>query len=233
MSALILRTLNRSFNKKQFNNGIQKLCLMQCENTKYHNLSFKTYQSYKSKNTSLVNYAKAVYYSTRITQESSNLDSSKEYKMFYKFPYIQIGGIVNKLKKWFTIAIFAGSPVAVGLKSLDIISSDTVSVFLALGGATCITLYSAGIVFYKLVGSIYLSTDGSMVKVSHLDFWGRRVDTFCATTDVVPLSDLAENSTDPYVNFRQYSNPSKLRLTVRFGRIIDDHLFTQVFGKEF
>jgi len=103
------------------------------------------------------------------------------------------------------------------------------------GGVICCALYSVGMIFYKLVGSIYLSADSSTVKISYLDFWGKRVDVCCPLSDIVPFSDTNERIMDAYVNLRRYSTPQKLHFTVRFGSVLDTKRFTVVFGnaKEF
>jgi hypothetical protein len=80
------------------------------------------------------------------------------------------------------------------------------------------------------VGSVYLSSDNSTVKISYLDFWGKRVDVFCPLSDVVPFSEISGQSTDLYVNLRRYSMPQELHFTVRFGTVLDKKLFTDVFG---
>jgi hypothetical protein len=59
--------------------------------------------------------------------------TSKDYQVLYRFPYIRIGGIVNKLKKHFTVVTAAGIPTSVLLKLMDVISTDTMTVFIALG----------------------------------------------------------------------------------------------------
>lgn len=87
-----------------------------------------------------------------------------------------------------------------------------------------------GTIFYKLVGSVYLSSDSSTVKISYLDFWGKRVDVFCPVSDVVPFSEIGEQIAEPYVNLRRYSTPQKLHFTVRYGTVLDTKLFTDVFG---
>ena len=102
--------------------------------------------------------------------------------------------------------------------------------FCVAGGVICCVLYSVGMIFYKLVGSIYLSSDSSTVKISYLDFWGKRVDVCCPLSDIVPFSDTNERTMDVYVNLRRYSTPQKLHFTLRFGSVLDTKLFTDVFG---
>jgi hypothetical protein len=59
--------------------------------------------------------------------------TSKDYHVLYRFPYIRVGGIVNKLKKHFTIVTAAGVPASAFLKLMDVISIDKMTVFIALG----------------------------------------------------------------------------------------------------
>ena len=93
------------------------------------------------------------------------------------------------------------------------------------------SLYTLGTAFHKVIGFIYLSTDNSTVKVSYLNFWGKRVDLYCPLQDIIPLSDMQENTSDIYIKFVQYSSPQVLYLTLRFGHITDLDLFTKVLGK--
>ena len=80
------------------------------------------------------------------------------------------------------------------------------------------------------MGAIYLSSDSSKIKISYLDFWGKRVDIYCPVSDVVPFSEISERSGDIYINLRRYSTPQTLHFTLRFGTVLDTELFTHVFG---
>jgi hypothetical protein len=66
--------------------------------------------------------------------------ASKEYQILYRFPQIRVGGIVNKLKKHFTVVTAAGVPTCGFLKFMDVISIDTVTVFISLGMMPCLSL---------------------------------------------------------------------------------------------
>ena len=68
-----------------------------------------------------------------INEKALNTFSCKEYRMFYKFPYIKPVSLVNKLKKIYTFVIIAGAPVTIGLWTVDIISGGTLNSFFALG----------------------------------------------------------------------------------------------------
>jgi hypothetical protein len=57
----------------------------------------------------------------------------KDYRVLYRFPYIRVGGFVNKLKKYFTVMTAAGVPTSAVLKFMDVISIDTMTAFIVLG----------------------------------------------------------------------------------------------------
>ena len=64
---------------------------------------------------------------------SYNTSARNEYQLCYRFPYIKLASIVNRLKKIHTYTFVAGTPVLLGLFATNVISSDILSVFCALG----------------------------------------------------------------------------------------------------
>lgn len=93
-----------------------------------------------------------------------------------------------------------------------------------------LALHTLGILFYNLVGALYLHSDGETVKISHLDYLGRRIDIICPKDDIIPFSDFGDNVNDPFVFIRRYTDSQKLRLSLRFGKVIDDERFKIVFS---
>lgn len=213
------------------NNSVLRLGLLSCTTSGYHNVNCKSHTDPKKESRPLFNALKSI--GTRKGNVQNVMDTSmtsKDYRVLYRFPYIRVGGIVNKLKKHLTVVTAAGVPTSALLKLMDFISIDTMTAFITLGGVSCCALYSVGIIFYKLVGALYLSSDSSTIKISYLDFWGKRVDIFCPVSDVVPFSEISERSGDIYINLRRYSTPQTLHFTLRFGTVLDTELFTDVFG---
>ena len=84
--------------------------------------------------------------------------------------------------------------------------------------------------FRRLVGILYVNESGTMLRVAHLTFWGRRQDTYCAVSDMIPLSESEEQVQDVFVRIQQYSGKQTFYLTLRYGRILDKERFSQVFG---
>ncbi|KAL1780032.1 Transmembrane 186 [Sigmodon hispidus] len=82
----------------------------------------------------------------------------------------------------------------------------------------------------RLVGILYVNESGTMLRVAHLTFWGWRKDTYCAVSDIIPLSESKERGQDVLVPIQQYSGKQTFYLTLRYGRILDRERFSQVFG---
>ncbi|KDR12186.1 hypothetical protein L798_14005 [Zootermopsis nevadensis] len=217
---------------KWCNSIISRLGLLPSQTNGYYNLNCKIHAD--SRNNAKPHFNDFSYVGRRKGSNVQNAvdtsETSKDYYILYRFPYVRVGGVVNKLKKHITAVTVAGVPASVLLQLMNVISTETMIVFITVGGVTCCALYSVGIIFHKLVGSIYLSSDSSTVKISYLNFWGKRVDVFCPLSDVVPFSEMSEKSTDPYVILRRYSTPQKLHFTIRYGTVLNPKRFTDVFG---
>lgn len=82
----------------------------------------------------------------------------------------------------------------------------------------------------RLVGILYVNESGTLLRVAHLTFWGWRQDTYCAVSDMMPLSESEERVQDVFLRIQQYSGKQTFYLTLRYGRILDRDRFSQVFG---
>lgn len=109
---------------------------------------------------------------------------------------------------------------------------------LSILSITCFStalLYSFGHMFRRLIGSIYISPDGNLVRISHLTFFGNRQETVVQLCDIAPLVDSNPNMRDIFlrVTATDLTNDAlkhPLYLSLRFGGIVDREKFMQVFG---
>lgn len=96
----------------------------------------------------------------------------------------------------------------------------------------CAMLYIMGSFFSKTIGLISLRDDEKMVRMSHLDFWGKRKDVFVDIQNIIPLSELPENPlAAPYIKLRRYDKKGFLIFPLRFGKVKDMDKFELIFGK--
>uniref|UniRef100_A0A8C5Q1T0 Transmembrane protein 186 n=1 Tax=Leptobrachium leishanense TaxID=445787 RepID=A0A8C5Q1T0_9ANUR len=88
----------------------------------------------------------------------------------------------------------------------------------------CTMLYCLSYYLQRIIGMIYLNDTGTIVKVSHLTFWGKRKDIFIPVTDVKSLEETGDHQQEVLRQFKRYSTPDVLYFT-RFGCILDKKKF--------
>lgn len=91
--------------------------------------------------------------------------------------------------------------------------------------------YSSGLAFHKCIGFLYLSEDEKTVKLSYLNYWGKRVDLELPSEDFLYFSELPKQYTDPfYKTVILYSRQDKFKLYLSGCHIIHREKFTKIFG---
>ena len=106
-------------------------------------------------------------------------------------------------------------------------------VFLSCGTATFASfmLWVISRACMRVAGYLSLSLDGSTLRVSHLDFWGKRKDSFIPVEEVMPLGDTAETINDTYMKLIQHDSKDVYYYSLRYGRLKDRDAFETVFGQ--
>ncbi|XP_074052451.1 transmembrane protein 186 [Macrotis lagotis] len=155
---------------------------------------------------------------------------AEKFQMIYRFPGIRFCGSVSRLKILQTgITVLILPPTCYwymqGLIPLD-------SLFFTGGVASfaLAMLYWISYFFRRLVGILYVNEAGTVLRVAHLTFWGRRRDTFCPVANIIPVSETKEHPFDVFLKIQQYDGDQTFYLTLRFGHILDKKRFVQVFG---
>lgn len=100
-------------------------------------------------------------------------------------------------------------------------------------GVACfatIMLYGMSFYLRRIIGMMYLNEDGTLLKVAHLTFWGRRKDIYCPVETVMTLGDMGEGKNEFLLRFQQYDNNQFLYFTLRLGQVVDREKFAKVFG---
>lgn len=92
-------------------------------------------------------------------------------------------------------------------------------------------LYAMSYYFRRLIGMMYLNQDGTVLKVAHLTFWGRRKDVCCPVESVMMLDDVGEDRNELLICLKQYDGNQFFYFTLRFGQVVDKEGFVRVFGR--
>lgn len=95
-----------------------------------------------------------------------------------------------------------------------------------------LNLYGMSALYQNAVGFLYLSEDETTLKVSFIDFWGKRINQEIPVEDVVPILDAPRPPTDYlYKQLMFYSTDRpKLKLFLKRGKITSKDKFLKVFG---
>lgn len=95
-----------------------------------------------------------------------------------------------------------------------------------------ITLGIFGKVSSNLVGFMYANDDGSLIKISYIDFWGKRKNLESALEEIIPPSESSEKSFRFYIPITFYSTKNRLKILHTFGQITDFQQFARIFGDQ-
>lgn len=154
----------------------------------------------------------------------------EEFSMIYSQPHMRLLRAVSRLKLLQTsVTVLLLPPVFLlhlqGSASLFLLGYSTAVALFA--GAM---LYTASHFLRRVVGAMYLDRSQSTLKVSHLDFWGRRCDLHLAVEDVMTVGDTGDSQEEAILRLRRYSSSETLYFSTRLGRVVDRPGFQKVFG---
>ncbi|KAM9856718.1 transmembrane protein 186 isoform 2-T2 [Aulostomus maculatus] len=156
--------------------------------------------------------------------------STQKYSVIYTFPYIKGLRALSRLKllqTGFTVVILPPAYILylMGKTSFFLVSYTT-GVALFAG----VMLYTISHFSRRVVGRMYLDQSNSTLKVSHLNFWGRRHDIYLPVSDVMTIGDTGDSVKETILQLKRHSSPQKLYFSLRFGYVVDKQRFEKVFG---
>lgn len=168
-------------------------------------------------------------FTQRRYDHSTPFMDGKEFTAFYYFPYIASMKFFSRLKLVQTVVTVSLVPGLYFVEYYGIIQPVDKSLTVVLATLALSMLYALGEFFRRLIGIMYLNRDHSLVKLSHLTFWGRRKDLIVPVSDIIPLQECGEHK-DTIAKLRRYSTNKYLLFSTRFGRILNKGMFEVVFG---
>ncbi|KAG8432900.1 hypothetical protein GDO86_017239 [Hymenochirus boettgeri] len=152
-----------------------------------------------------------------------------KFTLIYKFPGISYCRAVSRLKLLQTaLTVILLPPVYYyylqgQIAYFYVVYSTGTALFAA------IMLYCLSFYLRKIIGMMYLNEAGTTLKVSHLTFWGKRRNLNIPVDDVKTFSETGDQKHEIIFQFKRYSSPDILYLTLKFGRILDKERFIKVF----
>lgn len=73
----------------------------------------------------------------------------------------------------------------------------------------------------NIIGFLYISEDSKYIKISSVNFWGKRVDRVVRIDEWVPLLDMNPKTLDAIYLQPQLLDSTKYKLLIRFGNILN------------
>nr|XP_058894423.1 transmembrane protein 186 [Kogia breviceps] len=155
---------------------------------------------------------------------------TETFQMVYRFDAIRAFGYLSRLKVAQTALTVVALPPGLYWYSQGLMTFNSLCLAGGIAGFALAMLCWMSHFFRRLVGILYVNESGTMLRVAHLTFWGRRQETYCPVADVIPMTESQDRPQELFVRIQQYSGKQTFYLTLRYGRILDRERFTQVFG---
>uniref|UniRef100_A0A8C3XAY9 Transmembrane protein 186 n=1 Tax=Catagonus wagneri TaxID=51154 RepID=A0A8C3XAY9_9CETA len=155
---------------------------------------------------------------------------TEKFQMVYRFDAIRAFRYLSQLKVAQTALTVVALPPGIYWYSQGLMTFNSLCLAGGIASFALAMLCWMSHFFRRLVGILYVNESGTVLRVAHLTFWGRRQDTYCPVADVVPVTESQDRPQELFVRIRQYSGRQTFYLTLRYGRILDRERFTQVFG---
>lgn len=79
----------------------------------------------------------------------------------------------------------------------------------------------ASLPFRNIIGFLYISKDNKKIKISAIDYWGKRKDRIVPADDWIPLLDMQPKNMDPFFLTPCLTDGTKYKLLIRFGKVFN------------
>lgn len=113
----------------------------------------------------------------------------------------------------------------------ELFTTESLTIF-GLSGFSLALMYGFGQLFRLLIGSIYVSPDSNLVRISHLTFFGNRAEVIVPINDILKLEDANQNLNDLFLQVKMLNaqKNNTLYICLKYGGILDRNKFAYVFG---
>jgi len=167
----------------------------------------------------------------RVLHEVAPPERFPGYKPVYRFPHIVFVRALCRLKIYQTLLNLVVAPGAIFTCSLGLIPPASAGMLIGVCSGATAMVFLSGEIFRRIVGFIYLNEEKNGVIISHLSWWGYRIDVEVSLSDIVPLAEASESGQDSFFWLTFFSSKQRFLVFTRFGGIQDQIDFEKIFGK--
>ncbi|XP_062546518.1 transmembrane protein 186 [Armigeres subalbatus] len=158
--------------------------------------------------------------------------SNGNWNPIYHFPGIVLTASIKRLKLYPAGLTGVTVPISLGLAYADILSLSAAQICGSIGFSTTLTLLLFSYLTNNLVGYVYTDDDFKRVKISYVDFNGKRQNSIYSIDDIIPRSELGRTLLRFYFPIKNHDNGHVYRLVHKYGEVYNEKAFQKVFGRD-
>lgn len=144
-----------------------------------------------------------------------------DFETVFAFPFIKKLSFLHRAKVHHTVGSAVVIPGCGILEVLNILPNNITLTAAYISITGVVALCVATIPTINTIGFLYISEDNKKIKISFLDFWGRRVNKIIDTEQWIPLMDLPSRKMDYLFLTPQLENGKKFKLFLRYGKVLN------------
>ena len=132
-----------------------------------------------------------------------NTTHQKQFRVFYRLPQIILIRLFSRLKIFQTGITVALVPWTYYLKHQGLVEPSTFVYTISLSAFATFMLFTISQVSQRFIGLGAYDWSTDTVRLSHMTFWGHRKDLFVPLQDLIPPSDVGENTSDVFFKVKR------------------------------
>ncbi|XP_047995250.1 transmembrane protein 186 [Leguminivora glycinivorella] len=162
------------------------------------------------------------------SKASYDQDRSQKFETVFSFPFVRHIATLNRMKLYHIMGTSLAVPGCGLLETLSVLPeySFVAASYIGVTGAILFSL--ASLPLNNAIGFLYISEDNKQIKISSVDFWGRRRDRIVSANEWTPLLDMKPKTMDAIYLSPELTDGTKYKLFIKFGKVLNSIKMGQV-----
>ncbi|XP_063380696.1 transmembrane protein 186 [Cydia fagiglandana] len=159
---------------------------------------------------------------------SHDHDRTEKFETVFSFPFVRHIATLNRMKFYHIIGTSLAIPGCGLLETLSVLPEYSFLAAAYIGVTGAILFSMASLPLNNTIGFLYISEDNKLIKISSVDFWGRRRDRIVSADEWIPLLDMKQKTMDAIYLSPQLTDGTKYKLFIKFGKVLNSTKMGQV-----
>ncbi|XP_078690827.1 transmembrane protein 186-like [Branchiostoma floridae x Branchiostoma belcheri] len=170
------------------------------------------------------------HFNLNVPRRKNSGKKDEEYDVVYRYPHMRLLAAISRFKIAQTTLMVFMVPITVTMAVEGDASWTTANTVIGFGIFSTVMLYVMSNYLRKFIGFISINQSGDTVRLSHLNFWGRREEMYVDVSNVVPMTETGDRQGEVFRKFKLYDSSLIMYYTLRFGQIADKEKLGKVLG---